>query len=164
MRLYIIIGLIVLIDQISKIIIKESMYLGQSIAVAGNFIRLTYVENPGIAFGIQVGNPFIFTILSLLASIGIIVYMIYHRNGDKILKYGLAIILGGALGNLIDRIFVQRVVDFVDIGIGNTRWPVFNVADSAVVVGMFVLLYAMIKIEKRTKEVNSQRIQDNKSE
>ena len=162
MRLYIIIGLIVLIDQISKIIIKESMYLGQSIAVAGNFIRLTYVENPGIAFGIQVGNPFIFTILSLLASIGIIVYMIYHRNGDKILKYGLAIILGGALGNLIDRIFVQRVVDFVDIGIGNTRWPVFNVADSAVVVGMFVLLYAMIKIEKRTKEVNSQRIQDNK--
>lgn len=162
MRLYIIIGLIVFIDQISKIVIKQSMYLGQSITVAGDFLRLTYVENPGIAFGIQVGHPFIFTILSLLASIGIIIYMFYHRNGDKILKYGLAIILGGALGNLIDRILVQRVVDFVDIGIGNTRWPVFNVADSAVVVGMFVLLYAMIKIEKENK--NSHLIQDNKSE
>ncbi len=154
MRLYLIVGLIVIIDQISKIIIKKSMYLGQSMKVAGDFLRITYVENPGIAFGIQVGSPFVFTILSLLASMGIVVYMIYHRNGEKILKYGLAIILGGALGNLIDRLLAQRVVDFVDIGVGPTRWPVFNVADSAVVVGMFVLLYAMIKIENKHKNKN----------
>lgn len=138
------------------------MYLGQSIEVAGNFLRITYVENPGIAFGIRVGNPLIFTILSLLASIGIVVYIIYHRNGDKILKYSLAIILGGAVGNLIDRLFVQRVVDFVDVGIRTTRWPVFNVADTAVVIGMFMLIYTMIKIEKREK--NSHLLRDNASE
>lgn len=84
--------------------------------------------------------------------------MIYHRNGEKTIKYGLAIILGGALGNLIDRLFVQRVVDFVDVGIGDLRWPVFNVADSAVVVGMFMLIYALIKIEKKEKE--SQFVED----
>jgi len=158
LRLYLIIGLIVIIDQISKIIIKESMYLGQSIQLVGDFIRITYVENPGIAFGIRIGHPIIFTILSLLASIVIIIYMIYHRNGEKTIKYGLAIILGGALGNLIDRLFVQRVVDFVDVGIGDLRWPVFNVADSAVVVGMFMLIYALIKIEKKEKE--SQFVED----
>ncbi len=162
MRLYLIVGLIVIIDQITKIIIKESMYLGESIQLMGNFLRITYVENPGIAFGIRVGNPIIFTILSLLASMVIVVYMIYHRNGEKILKYGLAVILGGALGNLIDRLFVQRVVDFVDVGIGDVRWPVFNVADSAVVVGMFMLIYAMIKMEKKEKE--SQFVKDKPSE
>ncbi|MFO7892022.1 MAG: signal peptidase II [bacterium] len=162
MRLYLIAGLIVIIDQISKIIIKESMYLGQSIELAGNFLKITYIENPGIAFGIRVGSPIIFTILSLLASIGILMYIIYNRNGDKVLKYGLTIILGGALGNLIDRLFMQRVVDFIDVGIGSTRWPVFNVADSAVVIGMFILIYTMIKIEKEEK--NSQLIKDNSSE
>ena len=162
MRLYLLIGLIVIIDQITKIIIKESMYLGESIQLVGDFLRITYVENPGIAFGIRVGHPIIFTILSLLASIVIIIYMIYHRNGEKILKYGLAVILGGALGNLIDRLLVQRVVDFVDVGIGDLRWPVFNVADSAVVIGMFMLIYAMIKIEK--KEKASQFVKDKPSE
>jgi len=162
LRLYLLIGLIVIIDQITKIIIKESMYLGESIQLVGDFLRITYVENPGIAFGIRVGHPIIFTILSLLASIVIIIYMIYHRNGEKILKYGLAVILGGALGNLIDRLLVQRVVDFVDVGIGDLRWPVFNVADSAVVIGMFMLIYAMIKIEK--KEKASQFVKDKPSE
>ncbi len=158
MRLYLIIGLTVIIDQISKIIIKESMYLGQSVKVVGNFLRLTYVENPGIAFGIRVSNPVIFTILSLLASIGIVFYIFYHRNGDNILKYSLSIILGGALGNLVDRLFFNKVVDFIDVGIGNVRWPVFNVADSAVVIGMFILFYAMIILEKGDK--NSHLIKD----
>jgi len=157
-RLYLIIGLTVIIDQISKIIIKESMYLGQSVKVVGNFLRLTYVENPGIAFGIRVSNPVIFTILSLLASIGIVFYIFYHRNGDNILKYSLSIILGGALGNLVDRLFFNKVVDFIDVGIGNVRWPVFNVADSAVVIGMFILFYAMIILEKGDK--NSHLIKD----
>lgn len=155
MRIYIIIGLTVFIDQITKMIIRKSMYLGESINVIGGFLRMTFVENFGIAFGIKVSSPFLFTILSLLASIGISIYLFYHRNGDVLLKCALSLIVGGAFGNLIDRLLFGKVVDFIDVGIGGLRWPVFNAADSAVVIGMLILFYTMIISEKiKEKSLN----------
>lgn len=132
-------GTIVFVDQLTKLIVRRTMILGQSISVLGQFLKITYIENPGIAFGIRVRNNFLFTILSLLVSVGIGVYLFTHREEEMVVKGSLAIILGGAFGNLIDRVLYRQVADFIDVGIGNLRWPVFNVADSAVVIGMSIL-------------------------
>lgn len=139
---------VLVLDQITKQIIRLTMTVGQSVEVIGDVIRLTFVENRGMAFGIQIGNGLIFTILSLMASIGIAVYLYSQRNEHRGITVSLSIILGGAIGNLIDRILFGRVVDFIDIGVGTTRWPVFNVADSAVVIGMVLLLLTTYQIER----------------
>ena len=141
-------------DQITKIAIRHHMHRGESRPVlenvTGPLIRITYVENPGIAFGIRVRNGTLFTVFSILASIGIIVYLILHRHEGMGVKGGMALILGGACGNLLDRILYKQVVDFVDVGLNNHfRWPVFNVADSAVVVGMVILFYTVMVSEKK---------------
>lgn len=136
------------LDQVTKQIIRSEMAVGQSIPVFGDFFRLTYVENPGIAFGIRVGNHLIFTILSVFACIMIVAYLISQWKESFRMKMSLATILGGAVGNLIDRILHQRVVDFIDVGIHDVRWPVFNIADSAVVVGMALLIVHVILEER----------------
>lgn len=140
------------LDQIAKQVIRMTMYVGQSINVVGDFARLTYVENRGMAFGIQIGNGTLFTVLSIIASIGIGIYLYFQRNEDKGITISLSLILGGAIGNLIDRILFGRVVDFMDIGISNTRWPVFNVADSAVVIGMFILIITTYLSERSSSK------------
>ncbi|MFC1569769.1 signal peptidase II [bacterium] len=149
MIVFILFSVVLLADQITKHLVRETMVLGQSIPVLGDVVRLTYVENPGIAFGIRVSHGWIFTILSILASIGITIYLITQWKESGWIKSSLALILGGAIGNLIDRIAFAKVVDFVDVGFGNVRWPVFNVADSAVVVGMFILFITLYQQEKK---------------
>lgn len=144
----------VLLDQLTKQIVRSTMFVGQSIPILGDVARFTYVENPGIAFGIRVPNPIIFTILSIVASLGIAWYLYQQRHEGIVVTGSLTLILGGAIGNLIDRVLFQKVVDFVDIGVKNTRWPVFNVADSAVVIGMFWLLYLAFRKEQNEKEGN----------
>jgi len=142
-------------DQITKYLIRETMTLGQSNPIIGDFLKFTYVENPGIAFGIQVGNGVIFTVLSLIASLGIVVYLITHWHESNGMKNGLALILGGAFGNLIDRILHGKVVDFIEVGIRQFSWPVFNIADSAVVIGMVIIFYTVFQDEKRIKKLES---------
>ena len=144
----IVIGLVILFDQVTKLLIRNYMAIGQSIKVVGNFIRFTYVENPGIAFGIHINNTLVFTILSLIASSAIGIYLYLNRSGPGLLKISLAIILGGAFGNLIDRVLSGRVVDFIDIGMGGLRWWIFNIADSAVVIGMILLVINIYRCDK----------------
>jgi signal peptidase II len=99
-----------------------------------------------------VGNNVVFTALSIIASLGVLIYLFAHKDEGVLMKSSLALILGGAVGNLIDRILFKRVADFIDVGIGDLRWPVFNVADSAVVVGMVILFFTMYKSGKKEKE------------
>lgn len=150
----------VILDQVTKVIVRRSMLLGQSIPVLGRVVQLTYVENPGIAFGIRVGNGSVFTILSILASIGVLIYLITHWNDHMGIKTGLTLILGGACGNLIDRILYRQVVDFIDVGIRGTRWPVFNVADSAVVVGMFIFFITVFIQERKRNQIAAEESVD----
>jgi signal peptidase II len=170
-------GLIVLIDQISKFLVKgfsipslgiyhEGMHLGQSIPLLGDFFRLTFVENPGMAFGIDTDSKLILTLFTLLATIGIAWYLFHIRQQALIVRLALALILAGAIGNLIDRMFYGVIfgeaslfhgkvvdffdVDFFDISIGNfllTRWFVFNVADASVSVGIVLLLLSHRHVE-----------------
>ena len=136
---------VVVLDQLSKFLVRHNMELHTSTPVVGNLLKLTYLENSGIIFGLGVGTALpLFTGLSLLAT-GIICYYLYReRAGHPAIRASLALVLGGAIGNLVDRLMFGRVVDFIDVGIGAYRWYVFNVADSAVSIG--VVLYLIISI------------------
>jgi signal peptidase II len=169
--LYLTLG-VVFLDQLSKIFIKgieipflnisiTGMYIGESIRVIGNFFKITYIENPGMAFGFNPGSDFKLwiSIFSLLASIGLLVYLYIARKNALSLRIALGMILGGAVGNLIDRtfygiiykyssVFYGKVVDFLDFDFFNftifgrnyERWPIFNFADAAVTIGVLILL------------------------
>jgi signal peptidase II len=115
-------------------------------AVFGDWMRFTLVHNPGAAFGLHVGtySRWIFMVLTVVALC--ILGRLYNatRPGDSIRTFSLALVCGGALGNLIDRVVsVQGVVDFIDIGMGDSRWPTFNVADMAVSIGAFLLAWVL---------------------
>ncbi|MFQ5676376.1 MAG: signal peptidase II, partial [bacterium] len=147
---------------ISKFAVRYSFDYGVPHDIIGNWIRLTYIENPGMAFGIQVGGQPFFTVFAVIATLIIFVY-IFKARGEKIsLRFALALILGGAIGNLIDRFLYGKVVDFVDIGVGNTRWPIFNLADSAVTIGMMILIMFVVfdkspKASEEAKEVAAEK-------
>ena len=154
LRPYVIALTIVLIDQISKWMVKSWMIIHDSIPLIGSTIQLTYIENPGMAFGIRFfeSHPFwgrwFFSVVSIVASIGLVWYIYQARKETILYRTSLGLILGGAVGNLIDRVLFGRVVDFMDVDIpdvfGMHRWPVFNVADSAVVVGMIIMTFFVI--------------------
>ena len=158
LRYFLISSMVLLLDQISKLLTKQYMVLSQSKKILGDFLRYTYIENPGMAFGIQIGNKMLFTVFSIIASIIVFIYLLRTRGNQRYVKLALAFILGGAIGNLVDRLLYGSVVDFIDVGIGELRWPVFNIADSAVSIGM-VLLIVLILFDKNAveevKEVHS---------
>ena len=129
-------GAVVIFDQITKQIVRNSMELGESFDILGSVLRFTFVENKGLAFSIKVSNIAIFTGLSFIASAVVFYYLYKYRNESFNIYLPLALIFGGAIGNMIDRILFSKVVDFVDVGISSYRWPVFNIADSAVSVGL----------------------------
>lgn len=140
---------ILALDQMTKWWIRWTLVPGQSIPVIGDVVRITYVQNSGIAFGLRVGHGILFTLLSIFAFLLIAWYGKTHWNESAWFKTGIMWILGGAVGNLVDRILFGKVVDFIDVGIWvhmkPYRWPVFNVADSAVVIGMGMLLVWMMR-------------------
>jgi signal peptidase II len=115
-------------------------------AVVGETMRFTLVHNPGAAFGLHVGqySRWIFMVLTIVALAILGRLYTATRPGDRARALSLALVCGGALGNLIDRVFSHRgVVDFIDIGFGDSRWPTFNIADMAVSVGAFLLAWVL---------------------
>ena len=136
---YLIVGVVFIFDQISKEFIRLWMPLGDSWPSTG-FLRIVHGTNTGSAFGLFAG----FTNLLILASIfGIaaVLYYFYRQGNNAIaLRISLGLIVGGALGNLFDRVVFGKVVDFISVG----WWPSFNIADSAISVGMFLLIFTMI--------------------
>jgi len=136
---------IILLDQATKLRVRYTMELYESISVIGNFFRLTFVTNTGAAFSFSLGSDNVNRVFFILSSIIAIIIFIYllSRENRRILQYGYALILGGAVGNLIDRIAYGYVVDFFDFKFFSfimERWPVFNIADSAVVIAVVLLL------------------------
>ncbi len=166
----IIVIFVFLLDQGSKILIVNNLELidyhtadseKHMVKVIGDYVRLKYVENKGMAFGIlSDASPevriLVFTSLTIIA-IGVVIYYYMNVQKDKILvKSAFALILGGAVGNLSDKLFGKitfkhefelfyaKVVDFLDVGIKDLRWPTFNVADIAITLGVFLLLYLIL--------------------
>lgn len=136
MPFWLIIITILALDQGLKLVVQRNMELNQSIPVIENIFHLTYVLNPGAAFGI-LADKTIFFIFATVIVLGLIGYYYYRTPKEKTwLRLGLNILLGGALGNLIDRVRTGHVVDFFDFRI----WPVFNIADIAISVGVGLLI------------------------
>jgi signal peptidase II len=147
-----ILGSVVTLDVITKLMIQRSISPYQQVDVIGDYLRLTYIHNPGAAFGIHLGpySRIIFLTLSLVA-LGALFGMFWATPArDRIRLTSIALICGGAVGNLIDRVRSARgVVDFLDVGIGNIRWPIFNVADIAVTTGAIFLAISLWQEERQ---------------
>ena len=143
-EIFIISLIILILDQISKIIVNMYIKLNSSILIIRNFFYLRNVYNEGAAFSILEGNRLLFIIIGLIS-----IYLIYsfikdfNNNKRNIIVFGL--LLGGILGNLLDRIFLGYVRDFLDFYIFNYNFPVFNIADSAIFIGVVLLLMSMVK-------------------
>ena len=148
-RLILVSGGVVLVDQVTKYLITLNLALHDHIVVVNNFFNINHVLNPGGAFGFFAnGSPwvrkFIFIFISSLVAVFIL--WLYRKVAKNLvfLSFGLALIFGGAVGNLIDRFRFGKVVDFLDFYVGTTHWPAFNVADSAISIGMAILIYHLV--------------------
>ncbi len=141
---------LIILDQITKYLTRTRMDLHDSIPVIRDFFHLTYVTNTGMAFGINFpAGIYIFTTVSLLASVGILWYLWTLRNDVFLVRFSLALIWAGAVGNLIDRIRFGQVVDFFDFMWSGHHFPVFNIADSSVTVGMIFFLYYSLVMQPK---------------
>mgnify|MGYP001577731126 CR=1 FL=1 len=186
MRVLLFSVIIFIIDQVSKFLIKginipflgisiQGMRPGSSISLIDNFFRFTFIENPGMAFGLEIGSKPIRAVFTIIASIFIMYFIYKNRNEIFYLRFALALILGGALGNLVDRIFYGviygtgsllhgNVVDFLQVNIPDIKifgkvfysWPIFNVADISVTAGFVMILIGYRKIFNN-KEVEEQK-------
>jgi len=136
--------LIVAADQLSKFWIRSNLATGESLFEVG-FFRLTRVHNSGAAFGLFQGQSFLLTIIASVAVAALLLYTLFFHHkfpflDNRLGKLALGLVLGGTTGNLIDRIHLGYVTDFIDFNF----WPAFNIADSAVVVGIIILVYSLI--------------------
>jgi signal peptidase II len=140
---------LVILDQVTKALVINFFNLYDSVALLP-MINLTFVVNYGFAFGL-LNNPSLNQILVSLVILAIIIYFLYLliKTQDKIFQLTLTLILAGALGNFIDRIFRGFVIDFIDIYIGKYHWPAFNIADSCITVGFVVLMINILFLNKK---------------
>ena len=150
------VGVIVLIaDIISKLFIVKNISYGGGYDYLGGFLRITLVYNDGGVFGILRGHKTMFLIVSIVVLIIMIAYFIYEKNRTFLFTLSMSLIFSGAVGNILDRLFPDRpgVVDFISVGFDSFyRWPSFNIADSAIVVGAFLLIIVFYKAEKELKK------------
>jgi signal peptidase II len=138
-------GVVIVTDQVTKLYIMQTMRLHESIPIIPDFFSLTYIRNPGAAFGLLAGSSQTFrmvffglTSVFALGLLGTILLRMPER--ERMGRLSVAAILGGAIGNLIDRMRYGEVIDFLDVYVGNYHWPAFNVADSAITVGVTFLI------------------------
>jgi len=150
--------IVVIIDQLTKYIIVKTIPFGESIPVIDRFFYLTLHKNPGAAWGILQNSRVMFLIMIPVISLVIVFFLI--RKNNSFLRLSLAIILGGAIGNYIDRIFEGQVTDFLQFYIGTYPFPIFNVADIAITCGTFLLAIYILFIYKEPTKLNQSGVQD----
>lgn len=146
-------AVVVLLDQVTKAAILKQFVLHESRPVIDGFFNLVYVMNPGAAFGFLAGASEMFRYLFFIGItvlvMGLIIYYIVKSDSKNIINIiSFAMIFGGAVGNLIDRIRFGSVVDFLDVYIGTAHWPAFNVADSSITIGAVLMIWGMITQRK----------------
>lgn len=134
--------LIVILDQLTKYIIKQNFQLNKSIPIINNIFHLTYITNTGSAFGMFKSLNPIFILFSIIVIIAIFYYIKkIIKNNERLLQFAVGLLLGGTIGNLIDRLLYGAVIDFIDFRV----WPVFNIADSAVTISVVFLVVLLWK-------------------
>ncbi|WBL13355.1 signal peptidase II [Sutcliffiella sp. NC1] len=145
---------IIALDQLTKWLVVKNMQIGESITIIENFLYITSHRNPGAAWGILAGQMTFFYIVTLIVVLGLIYYIMKLPKDQKIFGIALSLMLGGAIGNFIDRLLRKEVVDFVNTYIFTYDFPIFNVADSALVVGVGIVLVLTLLEGKKEKELS----------
>ena len=140
--------LVIIFDQLTKFYVVSNFYLGESVPVIENIFHWTYILNPGAAFGMFEGSRWFFVVIAIGVLVGIWYMKDEINEGGWMMQYGAALFGGGAIGNLIDRARSGLVIDFFDFRI----WPVFNVADIAICVGVAMILWKVLQMEFLTNE------------
>ncbi|MFC4769876.1 signal peptidase II [Effusibacillus consociatus] len=140
-------ALVAAFDQLMKYLVKTRMEIGESIPIFGDFLRLTSHRNAGAAWGILQGQRWFLIVMAIAVIVGIIYYS--RRIESKLSKIALPILMGGALGNLIDRLLYGQVLDFLDVRIIN--YPIFNTADVAIVTAVALLLLDSFRLERNAE-------------
>ena len=151
---------VVIIDQLTKAFVSSAMSLYESIVVVGSFFNITYIRNPGAAFGfLATAGPAFRSVFFLSIPVAAILLILYYLSrsmrNELLLIFSLSLILGGASGNLIDRIRYGEVVDFLDVYIASYHWPIFNVADASISLGAALLVLQMIRDRSKGEERHS---------
>jgi len=156
-KLMFIAGSICILDQVTKALIVATIGVFDTITIIPGFFNLTHIYNPGGAFGFLSRSTselrHLFFLISSFVAMGLILFL-YAKTPpqQRLLELALALILGGAFGNIIDRIRIGKVIDFLDVYIKNFHWPAFNVADSAITIGICLFMYHLLFIELRGKQ------------
>ena len=145
MLYYLLALLVIIIDQVTKWLVMTNMELRESISIIDDFLYITSHRNSGAAWGILAGQMTFFYIITAIVIVVIIYYIKKYAQESKLLGIGLGLILGGAIGNFIDRLAYQEVVDFIDMYFGSYSYPIFNIADSALVVGVIMIGIVVLK-------------------
>jgi signal peptidase II len=148
---YIIAVLVIALDQFTKWMVVKQMEIGESIEIIPNFFYITSHRNRGAAWGILQGQMWFFYIITILVIIALVIYLQRLKKEEKWLGVALGLMLGGAIGNFIDRVWRKEVVDFVNTYIFTYDFPIFNVADSALVIGVG-LIFVLTLFEGKTKK------------
>lgn len=149
--------IVIILDQVSKYVVKSSIEPGQIIKLSPKLIWLTSIQNTGAAFSFSFGNPLINRILFIIISFIAVTFIIYLsiKSKNRLEIFSFALILGGALGNLVDRIFIGSVTDFIWCDFPDiimTRWPVFNIADSSIVIAIILMIASILFQKERHEE------------
>lgn len=150
-------GIIIILDQLTKVLVRVFMP-DMSHSVIGDFFRMTHVQNYGAAFSLSFGGPVLNRLIFILISIIflIVIYFIMNKTESKVEHIAYSMVIGGAIGNLIDRIVLGSVTDFLDFDFPDFimhRWPIFNIADSSIVLAIITLLIYFLFFEKKALEV-----------
>lgn len=141
-------------DQVSKLAVLHFFKLGQSVTLIPGFLYFTYIQNPGAAFGFLASTqafwriPF-FIVITFLAGLVVFAYQRFLPPEKKAARFALGLIWGGAVGNFVDRLLYGKVVDFIDVGVQQYRWPVFNLADSCICVGLALMILDSVRNKPR---------------
>ena len=165
MKYYLIVIFVVIFDQISKISIKQywnSNEISSTINIIGDFLRFYFIENPGIAFGLNPFNSMWLTIITCSIIVFLFVHFVQLIKTNSADALAIAFVLGGAVGNAIDRMLAlfpsktnyKGVIDFIDIGFGSFRWYIFNVADMSITIGLILIIYLGFFAKKIEKQDN----------
>jgi len=157
---FLLILVVVLLDQITKFWIVNSFNLYETREIIPGFFNLVYCTNSGAAFSILAGPSSLvrqcfFIVVTIIALVFVISLYRKHREQSKLYLYGFGLIAGGAVGNLIDRLRHGAVIDFLDFYIGYRHWPAFNLADSAITIGTGLIMLVMFVSEKSTTKTNN---------
>jgi signal peptidase II len=149
------VGGVIVLDQLTKMLVLRTLRPYSPVEVLGDFFRLTFIYNTGAAFGLHLGDASRWVFMALAAVAVVVLWMMFRGTPwrDRARLIAIASVTGGAVGNVVDRVRSSRgVIDFLDFGVGEYRWPVFNVADIAVTVGALLLAFSLWREEQKIEQ------------